>query len=225
MTVRLQYEILSRWKGNHFGSSITSTGIIGTARQEICAVERQQRAGEDVGAGGAAAGADRLAGAAHVVGVDRIADHLEREIGLHAGAHVEGAFVEQRPAAVLALNAAQVHRDLAFDLGVDRLAAEVAHQHVFGRNGRVGFQLEDPMPVRLLAIEQRAGGPINAVLQSGIASVSRQHGYCVPGLRLRDQIGGAAPGSNRTFDGGRQARICPIAGQEEIGKSRVGPGP
>ncbi len=36
MTVRLQYEILLRWKGNHFGSSITSAGIIGTARQEIC---------------------------------------------------------------------------------------------------------------------------------------------------------------------------------------------
>ena len=35
MTVRLQYEILSRWNGNHFGSSIISTGIIGTARQEI----------------------------------------------------------------------------------------------------------------------------------------------------------------------------------------------
>ena len=32
MTVRLQYEILSRWNGNHFGSSMISTGIIGTAR-------------------------------------------------------------------------------------------------------------------------------------------------------------------------------------------------
>ena len=32
MTVRLQYEILSRWNGNHFGSSMISTGIAGTAR-------------------------------------------------------------------------------------------------------------------------------------------------------------------------------------------------
>ncbi len=32
ITVRLQYEILSRWNGNHFGSSMISTGIIGTAR-------------------------------------------------------------------------------------------------------------------------------------------------------------------------------------------------
>ena len=35
MTVRLQYEILSRWKGNHFGSSMISTGMTGTARQEM----------------------------------------------------------------------------------------------------------------------------------------------------------------------------------------------
>ena len=32
MTVRLQYEILSRWNGNHRGSSMISTGITGTAR-------------------------------------------------------------------------------------------------------------------------------------------------------------------------------------------------
>src|SRR5262249_60013261 len=33
ITVRLQYEILSRWNGNHFGNSMISTGITGTARQ------------------------------------------------------------------------------------------------------------------------------------------------------------------------------------------------
>jgi hypothetical protein len=33
MTVRLQYEILSRWNGNHFGNSMISIGITGTARQ------------------------------------------------------------------------------------------------------------------------------------------------------------------------------------------------
>ena len=32
ITVRLQYEILSRWNGNHFGNSMISTGITGTAR-------------------------------------------------------------------------------------------------------------------------------------------------------------------------------------------------
>ena len=30
ITVRAQYEILSMWKGNHFGSSMISTGITGT---------------------------------------------------------------------------------------------------------------------------------------------------------------------------------------------------
>ena len=30
MTVRAQYEILSMWNGNHFGSSMISTGITGT---------------------------------------------------------------------------------------------------------------------------------------------------------------------------------------------------
>ena len=33
MTVRLQYEILSRWNGNHFGNSMISIGITGTACQ------------------------------------------------------------------------------------------------------------------------------------------------------------------------------------------------
>ena len=53
------------------------------------AVERQQDAGEDVALRGAAARQDRLAGAAHVRRVGRVADHLQREIGLDAGAHVE----------------------------------------------------------------------------------------------------------------------------------------
>ena len=121
--------------------------------------------------------------------------------------------MEQRPAAVITLDAAQIDRDLALDLGVERLAAEVAHQHVFGWDGGVGLELEHPMAVRLLAVDQRAGGPANAVLQSEIAFVSRQHGYCVLELVGHDQIGGAAPGSNGTFDSGGQACICPITGQ------------
>ena len=34
ITVRDQYDTLSRWNGNHFGSRVISTGICGTARQE-----------------------------------------------------------------------------------------------------------------------------------------------------------------------------------------------
>ena len=50
------------------------------------AVERQQEAGEDVAPGRAAMGEDRFARAAHVRRVGIVADHLEREIGLDAGA-------------------------------------------------------------------------------------------------------------------------------------------
>ena len=35
ITVRAQYEILSMWNGNHFGSSMISTGITGTLFQRI----------------------------------------------------------------------------------------------------------------------------------------------------------------------------------------------
>ena len=124
-----------------------------------------------------------------------------------------------------ALDAAQIDRDLALELGVDRLAAEVAHQHIFGRDGGVGLELEHPMAVRLLALEQRARGRARCgppkrdrSCQSSSACVSRE-------LALSDQIGGAAPGSNGTFDGGGQAGICPIAGQQQIGQTRLRAGP
>ena len=68
ITVRAQYEILSRWNGNQLGSSMISTGITGTLRQRDHAVERQQRAREHVGLRRAAAREDRLARAPHVIG-------------------------------------------------------------------------------------------------------------------------------------------------------------
>ena len=52
---------------------------------------------------GAAAGEDRLAGAAHVRRLDVVADHLEGEIGLHRAAHVERPLVDEGPAAMLRL--------------------------------------------------------------------------------------------------------------------------
>ena len=82
------------------------------------AEQRQQDAGEDVAGPGAAVGQERLAGADHVRRVDVVADHLQREIGLHGGADVEGAAVIERPAAVLALDAAQIDADLALQLQV-----------------------------------------------------------------------------------------------------------
>ena len=104
----------------------------------------------------------------HVRGIDGIADHLEREIGLHARAHVELAVVEQRPAAVLrALRPPQIDGDLAFQLGIDRLAEIMSQQDVFGGNGAVGLELEAPFAVGLLAIEQRPRRRGNAAIEIG----------------------------------------------------------
>jgi hypothetical protein len=80
------------------------------------AIKRKQRAGEHVRFDAAAARQDRLARAPHVRRVDVVADHLEREVGLHAGAHVELARVKQRPAAMRTLDAAQIDADLALQL-------------------------------------------------------------------------------------------------------------
>ena len=115
---------------------------------------RQHETREDIAVDGAAARADRLARPRHVRRIDGIADHLQREIGLHAGAHVEGAVMHQRPAAMGALNPAQVIGDLAFKHGIDRLAEVVAQQHIFRRDGAIGFQFEHQMSVGLHVAEQ-----------------------------------------------------------------------
>ena len=120
---------------------------------------RQHETREDIAVDGAAARADRLARPHHVRRVGGIADHLQREIGLHAGAHVESAVMHQRPAAMGALNPAQVIGDLAFQHGVDGLAEIVAKQHIFRRDGAIGFQFEHPVSVRLPEAEQRPASP------------------------------------------------------------------
>ena len=64
-----------------------------------------------------------------------------------------------------ALDAAQVDADLALQLEVRRLGEVVHHQHVFGRDRGVGFELEHPMPVRLLLGEERVGRGADVLLQ------------------------------------------------------------
>ena len=105
ITVRDQYDTFDRWNGNHSGRCMISSGITGTARHGTCAEQRQLRAGEDVGPFGAAGRQDGLARAAHVRRVGVVADRLQREIRLDAGGEVERAVVEQRPAAMRALDA------------------------------------------------------------------------------------------------------------------------
>src|SRR5690606_1699189 len=79
------------------------------------------------------------------------------EIGLYAGGNIEGAAVEERPAAMRALDATQINADLALELGIHRLAAVMAHQHIFGRDRRIGFKFEAEMAV-CLAVRQNALG-------------------------------------------------------------------
>ena len=117
------------------------------------AVQREQDAREDVRILSAPARQNRLAGAHHVRRVDRLADHLQREVRLHARAHVELAVLEQRPAAMFALDATQIGGDLAFEFSIDLLAQMMAQQHVFGRDRRVGLQFEEPVAVVLLQVE------------------------------------------------------------------------
>src|SRR6185312_14776403 len=84
----------------------------------------------------------------------------QREVGLQRRADVEVAIVEERPAAVLvALDAAEIDADLALQLRIDRLAAIMPQQDVFGRNSGIGFQFVAPVAIRLLRrVERFAGG-------------------------------------------------------------------
>ena len=138
------------------------------------AVERQQGAGENVALRRAAMREDRLAGAFHMWRVNVVARHLQREIGFDAGAHVERTFVEERPAAMPSLDAAQIVAELRFELQVRRLAEEVHKENIFGGDGAIGLKLEDEMAVGLLRGEQRLGGARDAVVQRGKTRRARE---------------------------------------------------
>ena len=66
---------------------------------------------------------------------------------------------------MLALDAAQIDRDLCFERGIDRLAEIVPQQHIFGRNSRVGLELEHPMAVGALQRQQRLGRLVNVLFK------------------------------------------------------------
>jgi lipid-binding SYLF domain-containing protein len=68
-----------------------------------------------------------LVASAHVVGISCVADHLQRKVGLRAGAHVEGSVGEERPAAARQLDAAQIARDLLLQPDI-RLFAEIVDE-------------------------------------------------------------------------------------------------
>ena len=119
------------------------------------AVERQQEAGEDVALRRAAMGQDRFARMGHMRRIGIVADHLEREVGLDAGAHVEGPSVNERPAAMVALNAPKIDGDQSLEFEIGLFAAKMPQQHIFGRDRRIGLEFETPMAVLVLTGEQR----------------------------------------------------------------------
>ncbi len=129
------------------------------------AEEGELDAGEDVAPLRPAEREDGLAGAAHMGGVGRIADRLQGEIGLHARREIGLAVVKERPAAVLALDLAQIDADLGLEPRVDAVEI-VLEQHVFGGNGRIRLELIDEMPIPALGAEQGAARPFDGVVET-----------------------------------------------------------
>src|SRR6476646_5506356 len=129
------------------------------------AVKREQIARKHIAVGGAALRQDPVARTHHVRRIDQVADHLKREIGLYAGTHIRCPGVVQRPASVCRLNATEIARHFCFEGGIDRLAAIMPHQHIFGGNGGVGLKFEDEMAVWPLQREKRLCGGGARILQ------------------------------------------------------------
>ena len=161
------------------------------------AVKRQQEAGEDIAPGCAAMGEDRFARAAHMRRLRIVADHLEGEIGLHAGAGIERARMNERPPAVSALDSPEIDRDQALEFEIGLFAAKMPEQHVFGGDRRVGLEFEAPMAIITLLGEQRLRRAGNMALEH----VQRRRGFRMvqsdvhcEKLRARG-FGATAPGS------------------------------
>ena len=100
-------------------------------------------------------GEDGFARATHMRRVEIVADHLETKIGLDAGADIERALMEDRPSAVSALDSPEIDGDQPLEFEIGLFAAEMPEQHVFGRDRRVGLELEAPMAVAALEGDQR----------------------------------------------------------------------
>ncbi len=137
------------------------------------AEQREQNPREHIHGFGAAVGENRLACADHVLGVRRVADHLQREVRLDTRADVERAVGKERPAAVGQLDAAQISADLLLQFQVWRFAEIVDQQHVFGGNRRVGFEFVDPVAVRLLRRENRVSCARDGGVERGSGRFAR----------------------------------------------------
>ena len=74
--------------------------------------------------------------------------------------------MEQRPAAVFPLVAADEGGEAGLDLRVD-LVQEMLEKDMLGRNGCVGFQRKDPVSVGMLELNKRPCGGLNRLVQVG----------------------------------------------------------
>ncbi len=119
--------------------------------------QAKSNARKDVAALGTTGSPDRPARLLHMRRVDIIADQLEREIGFHTGADIHIAIMEQRPATALLLPITQIIADQALDFRL-RLTEEMAQKNVFRGNGGIGLELENPVPVITLEINQAVTG-------------------------------------------------------------------
>ena len=84
MTVRDQYDTLSRWNGNQLRQQHDLDGDVGHAAPGHLAEQRQRDAREHVGARRAAALENRGARAHHVRRIGLVARELQRVVGLDA---------------------------------------------------------------------------------------------------------------------------------------------
>ena len=91
-----------------------------------------------------------------------------------------------------ALHPAQVIGDLAFQYGVDGFAEVVAKQHIFRRDGAVGFQFEHPMSVRLPEAEKCARRCGDAGLQGAGFNGLNANGVRA-GMHLAIPVSAAGP--------------------------------
>ena len=128
---------------------------------------------------------------------------------------------------MIALDAAQVDRDLGFERGVDRLGQIMPQQHVFGRDGRIRFELEHPMSVGPLQGKQRTACRIDAAFDRGITrnSFGSTTVTVRPTFRSQanDEISRPIAGPDRAFNGRGQSGLGPIAGENEIAPAPSAP--
>ncbi len=80
---------------------------------------------------------------------------------------------------MLALGLAQVAGDVALERGLGG-AEEMVEQDVFGRNRRVRLELEQPVPVGVLAAEQRVARPRDRGIEVGHSPALRRFAAAKP---------------------------------------------